>query len=118
MSITIGSVPKNITRRRYVELLESVGFKANEVKAVEFAADGVYVTAFAMTEDGQKIIDPSPGSTGFAKHRLFVPVVENDHARETTSGAQETTLVPLSPEEAAERSRLIASTDLAPRGQA
>ena len=90
--MTIGSVPKNITRQRYVELLEACGFKAAEVTSVEFAADGVYVTAFALDEQGRKIVDTTPGA-GYAKHRIFVPVVENEHARGTTEGSVEPVLV-------------------------
>lgn len=78
-SITIPGVPETITRAQYVALIESVGFKPNDLASLRFTVEGIYAEVFARNADGARIIDHSAadnddGSVATVKHSVFIRV--------------------------------------------
>ena len=73
MSTTIPAVPAVIPRARYVQMFKDLGFTPEQISTLECKADGVYVTVFALREDGTRVVLSDPGE-GYAKHRIFIPV--------------------------------------------
>jgi hypothetical protein len=82
MSITIDGVPDHLTREQYVAIFSAVGFDPNEVIELRAAPDGVHALVFAQHPDGRRIL--ASDRSGYAKHRVFIPVRDDDADTRTT----------------------------------
>lgn len=79
MSITIDSVPEYLTREQYVALFAALGFKPEQVVELRAAHDGVHALVFAPEPDGsRRLLDPADPEQGYRKHRVFIPVRNDD----------------------------------------
>lgn len=70
----IPGIPESITRKAYMEMVESWGFKLEDLKALRLAHDGVYAEVFARDPDGKRRIVEREE---YAMHDVFVPVVDD-----------------------------------------
>lgn len=85
MSITIQGVPEFLTRDQYVALFEGVGLDPSALLEVRYAPDGIHALVFAQDRDGCRFLNTGqPHSTGYHKHRVFIPVLKDDADERTT----------------------------------
>lgn len=71
MSKTIEGVPEFLTPEQYSSLFAACGFTPSSVKELRMAPDGVHALVFDLDENGHRYL---VGDTGYAKHRVFIPV--------------------------------------------
>lgn len=100
MSITISGVPEFLTREQYVGFFEALGLDPRNVVEARAAFDGIHALVFAVDQEGRRIIaEPGPAS-GYPdgdpldvdphaqarsqKHRIFIPVRDDDADERTT----------------------------------
>lgn len=84
MAKTIEGIPDFITRDQYVALINSSGFDADYLQELRFAVDGIHAVVFYKDENGNRILDKAPGARGWVKHRVFIPVRDDDTDRRRT----------------------------------
>lgn len=65
-------VPETITREQYTQLIAVTGLDPNELERLEFRADGIYATVYALNEDGRRFIDQATERP--TMHRVFIRV--------------------------------------------
>lgn len=80
MSKTIPSVPECITREQYLALFAAMGVDPSHTIELRAAHDGVHALVIALDEDGNFIVD-ARDSGCYQKHRIFVPVRDDDADR-------------------------------------
>jgi hypothetical protein len=66
-------VPESISRADYQALITSLGFQLNDLKALEFAVDGVYAVVMARGPKGL-LIDHVKNE--IVTHKVFIPAVD------------------------------------------
>ncbi len=71
----IDSVPQEIARESYLDLIRGAGFDVNHLRSLRFATDGIYAEVFATDADGHKIIDSTTGEPEPVVHTVFVKAV-------------------------------------------
>ena len=97
---TIPGIPETISREKYVELIEALGIDPSAICSLRLLRDGIECEVFAKN-DGRRVIishdpdcvcpSPAPADRpegylapdchaqhGFAKHTIFIPVVNPD----------------------------------------
>lgn len=84
MSKTIENLPEYLTRDQYTDLIRSVGLEPTRLYDLRFARDGVHALVGAVFPDGSLRIDPSIDGGGYYKHRIFIPVRDEDGDTRTT----------------------------------
>lgn len=82
MSITIPGVPEFLTREQYLAPLRAIGFDPADIREIRYAHDGVHALLLARDEHGRKRLDPSTSS--YYKHRVFIPIRDEDGDERTT----------------------------------
>lgn len=100
--LEIPGIPESITRKAYMEMIESWGFKLEDLKALRLAYDGVHAVVYARGPDGKgRVVQGDE----YAMHDVFVPVVDDCEAAPIEPASQEVVLdnetyVPLKPADA------------------
>lgn len=84
MAKTIEGIPDFINRDQYIELIKSYGFDSDYLHELRFSVDGIHAVVTARNELGYGILDKSPGAKGWTKHRVFIPVRDDDTDRRRT----------------------------------
>lgn len=79
MSITIPGVPEFLTREQYLAPLRMCGFEPERLVEIRYSRDGIHALVVATGEDGLALFDDS----GVIKHRVFIPVRDDDDQRTT-----------------------------------
>ncbi|WP_102508094.1 hypothetical protein [Sanguibacter massiliensis] len=82
MSITIPGVPEFLTREQYLAPLRAIGFDPADIREIRYAHDGVHALVIARDEHGRKRLDPN--GSGYYKHRVFIPIRDEDGDERTT----------------------------------
>jgi predicted HAD superfamily Cof-like phosphohydrolase len=83
MSKTIEGVPDFLTREQYLAPLVAIGLDPETVLEVRYANDRVHAVVAATFPDGSR--RPDPASNGLYKHRIFIPVRDDDADVRTTT---------------------------------
>lgn len=68
----IPGIPESITRDKYRTLLSAAGLVAEDLRSLEFRADGIYAEVLAKDESGRTRIDRANNEVVI--HRVFIPV--------------------------------------------
>ena len=84
MSKTIEGVPDFLTHEQYLSIFAAVGFDPDHVFELRMARDGVHAIVGARDQDGQLMLDRTWGSTGYLKHRVFIPIRRQPDDRRRT----------------------------------
>lgn len=85
MSKTIHGVPEFLTREQWVNMFRQYGFTPELTKELTFTHDGVRAVVFDVDEHGRKHLDLD--GSGYAKHRVFIPVRDDVKDEQTTQVA-------------------------------
>lgn len=72
MTKKIPGVPESISRADYIKLIEASGIDPAQMLELNFKADGIYATVFALNDEGRRTLDRS--SDGLNKHIVYIPV--------------------------------------------
>lgn len=72
MAKTISGVPESITRDQYLSLITSVGFTPEDLRDLQFTAEGIHATVFERAKDGTLRIDDE--GTDIVTSTVFIPV--------------------------------------------
>lgn len=75
MTQSITSVPESITRQRYIEVIESLGFDPYDLKDLRFGAHGIYATVAARDENGKTYNDPLERNQ-LAAHKICIKITD------------------------------------------
>ena len=69
----IPGIPDSIPRKRYIELIETLGLDATDLYSLEFKADGIYASTYVRHPSGRgRVIDDEE----IAKHQIYIPVTD------------------------------------------
>jgi hypothetical protein len=80
MSKTFPTVPDYITRSQYVAMFAAMGLDPSNTIEVRAANDGVHALVVALDQDGEPLVDRDGARR---KHRIFIPVRNDDGDRRT-----------------------------------
>ena len=80
MSKTIQGVPDSISRADYIAMIERCGFDPNNIASLTFEGDGIRAVVFDRhpVYGGRYLADMTTGEGGFAKHSVFIPVLDEE----------------------------------------
>jgi hypothetical protein len=70
MPKTIPAAPQSITRKDYTALVRSAGFDPEQLRALRFAADGIYAEVYEADGEGRRRIERGESVIS----TVFIPV--------------------------------------------
>lgn len=71
----IAGVPDTIPRKRFIELVETLGLDVKDLIRLNFKWDGITAEVYALNENGKRFcVD----GENIAKRRVYIPVTDVD----------------------------------------
>lgn len=73
----ITGIPEDISRKAYLQLVESLGLDYDQLISLEFGRDSIKAEMFALNPDGERFAHQTADGLRAATHTISIPVRED-----------------------------------------